>query len=98
MDPKEIRNTMISLAVLGAGIWFVMNITKSYMTVTTLPGIPEGLSNSLDSLGMLLLYAIGVIEALLFLAWLFARKGQSSGGKGNTAPRQPGNPQVPRQS
>ncbi|MBI4019671.1 MAG: hypothetical protein HY364_05500 [Candidatus Aenigmarchaeota archaeon] len=97
MDPKEIRNTMISLAILAAGIWFVINITKSYMTITTLPGIPEGLSNSLDSLGMLLLYAIGVIEVLLLLAWLFARRGRSSAGKGNTPPLQSGNPQGPQQ-
>lgn len=84
MDPKEIRNTMISLAVLAVGIWFVINITKSYATVTSLPGIPDGLTNSLDSLGMLFLYAIVGIEVLLFLAWLYSRKGGNSSGKGNT--------------
>ena len=96
MDPKEIRNVMISLAVLGAGIWLVINITKSYTKVTSLPGIPEGLTNSLDSLGILFLYALAVIEALLFLAWLYARKAGTFSGKRNTAPLRPESPPVPR--
>lgn len=89
MDPKEIRNAIISLVVLGVGIWSILGMAKSYYAGTDLPGIPEGLAGSLDSIGRVFLYAIGFITLILLILYVYARKAGSSAERRTISPRQP---------
>lgn len=88
MSREELKGHIISLAVIAAGVWIVMELGKSYVSATNLPGVPAGLGTSIDSLGTAMLYGIGALLALLFVAYVLSKSEKIPGKKASTQARQ----------
>jgi len=85
---EEIKGHIISLFVIAAGIWIVMQLGKSYVSSTNLPGIPTGLGISIDSIGTLMLYGTGALLALLLVAYVLSKPEKPPGTEASTQARQ----------
>jgi hypothetical protein len=98
MESKSIRNLIIKLLVLAGGVWLIINLSSSYTDTTSVVGLPTNLTESVDSLGTLFLYGLGVLILLLIPLYIYARREENSGKRRNIQPQPRGTPQYPRQS
>ena len=73
MNPTKIRNHIISLLVIAVGIWFIIGISESYYSETSLPGVSIDITNSINSLGTMFLYGIGALIIFMIILYIYAK-------------------------
>lgn len=75
MPAKDVRNLILGLIILAAGVFFITRIAKGFIGSQTVPGLSTELTGSLDSISTLFLMGVGVIVIILIPVYLSKRSG-----------------------
>ncbi len=98
MEAKELRNLIIALLILVAGIRLLSVIGSGYIAQFqgTL-NVDESLVRSVESIGTILMLGIGVIVLLLIPYWLHKRSQEKKAKQQPKPQQQPQRSPPPRQ-
>lgn len=100
MEAKDVRNLILSLLILMAGIRILTSISAVYMAqIQQTAQLDPALAGSVETIGTLIIVAIGGIVILLIPYWLHKRSQEKKAKEQQRPPpqRQPPRPQPQRQ-
>lgn len=87
---KDIRNLIITLVILAAGIWIMLRIAGGF--IGTIPSGFGGIGSSLESIGTILTLGIAVLIVILIILY-FAKRSDEKKQQARQAGYPPQRPQ-----
>jgi hypothetical protein len=79
MQSKDVRNAIISLIVLAAGVKAVMIVSATQLVGFDLAGLPDFVQ-AVDSLGTLLILAFAALAVILIPFYVYKRRQEKKTG------------------
>lgn len=83
---KDIRNLIITLIILAAGIWILIRIARAY--IGAIPSAFSEIGNSLEGMGTLITLGIAFLVVILVIVY-FAKRSDEKKKQMQPQPRQP---------